>query len=362
MHNRSRYLSQVPLIALSLLSMLVACTDSRSFFVAGVEHVTEPDEIIDLEVRKIEADNVYSQFFAVHDSLLISSRPNSNDDIFYVANLNNNEFLGSFMHRGQGPSEYLGLNPIRRIERNGDDLVALTYEPNRRELIEWNITKSIETGKDSVLHLGIFSNSNDMGFIYSDIYRISKSKYLGYTPAFFDEGVFQQPLFSVFDGCENAPEKGISFVRDDFSIEEVKEAKRSIFSGVWSLHPDNTKIANAMTWLEQINIIDLKNDEVKSYRVNGSPEESLFKTEMKNAVYQYYDIVCNNNAIYALYRGDNSDDFKGCLWLHEYDWNGNFKKKYKLPVSIMRLWLDASSDNLYGYNEPEDAIFRLYVD
>lgn len=352
---------QVGVIAQLFLLISWGCSDSRSFFVSEVNEVAEPEEVIDLDLEKVETDNAYSHFFAVYDSLLISCRPNSNGDIFYVTDLNNDELLGSFLKRGEGPTTYLGLNPITRIERKNGDLVTLTYESVKRELIEWNITKTLESGRDSIIRLGNYGNSNDLGLTYSGIYMISDSTYLGYTPSFYDKKVYLHPIFSVLDDRGNSPAKNFSFVREDFSIEEAAEATKSIFSGVWSLSPDNTKIVHVMNCLEQINIIDLDSCGVRSYRVDGSPDESLFKTDMKKADYQYHHVVCNDNAIYTLYHGDDWDDFSGCMWLHEYDWNGNFKKKYRLPLPIMCLWLDPSSDTLYGYYYPEDAIYRLKI-
>lgn len=352
-------------VALFLLMILISCGEKNSVFVAEVKNVDDSGETIEIEVEQVETDNVYSMLFAVYDSLLISCRPNSNDYIFYVANLKTDELIGSFMHRGKGPTEYLGLNQIKRIERKGDDLVALTYEPVRHELIEWNITKSIEIGRDSVICLGIYKNSNDIGLTYADIYRIGMSKYLGYTHEFFDDGIYLLPKFSIFDGCETEPDYSITFVNDNISYRDRKASHHSFFSSVWSLRPDNTKIVNAMTWLEQINIIDLDANEVASFRIAGSPDEKLFKTTMENVTYQYHDVVCDDNSIYALYFGDiqkNFDNIRGCYRIHEYDWNGNLKKKYRLPIPILRLWFDSSSDTLYGYSEPEDAIYKIKVD
>ena len=129
---------------------------------------------------------------------MISCRPNSNGDIFYVTDLNNDELLGSFLKRGEGPTTYLGLNPITRIERKNGDLVTLTYESVKRELIEWNITKTLESGRDSVIRLGNYGNSNDLGLTYSGIYMISDSTYLGYTPSFYDKKVYNFYLFVLY--------------------------------------------------------------------------------------------------------------------------------------------------------------------
>ena len=351
-------------ISLFCLLILISCGGRDDVFVAEVETIASPEETVELTAEKIDTDDVYSEWFAVYDSLLISSLPNSNDCFFYVADIKNDTLLGTYLRHGQGPSEYLGLNPVSRIERKGDDLVALTYEPNRKEIIEWNITKSIETGQDSVLQLGKYSN--DYGTTFADIYKIGKSKYLGYTPSFIfeEEDINQVPSYWVFDGAENTPEKSISFVKSLIHNKKSKIWEGNFFSSSWSLSPDNSKIVNAMDRLKQINIIDLGKDNVKSYRVAGSPDESIFHSSMENPVHQYHDVVCNDDVIYALYFGDFDKNFgkeMGCHWLHEYDWNGTLKKEYHLSVPIKTLWLDPSSDTLYGYSEAEGAVYKLNV-
>ena len=120
-----------------------------------------------------------------------------------------------------------------------------------------------------------------------------------------------------------------------------------------------------MRWLNQINIIDLTTDSIRSYRIEGSPDESIFKTDMNQAISQHYDLACNDSSIYALYFGDDPENFKetgGCMWLHEFDWDGNFKRKYHLPVSLLRIYMDPATNTLYGFNEPDYALYRLNVE
>ena len=172
---------QKNLTILFTLFILTSCS-SESVFTAEVKEIVQPGEVVEITADRIETDHMYSQFFAVYDTLLISSCPNSSDYKFYVSDLTTNQLVGPFMRYGQGPDEYLGLTPIKRIERKGDDLISLTYEPNKRQLIEWNITQSIENGRDSILRIGYYQNPTDLGLTYSELYRIGKSEYLGYTP------------------------------------------------------------------------------------------------------------------------------------------------------------------------------------
>lgn len=361
-------------LTLSLMLLIASCGDKTSFFRAEISTKSEPKEIIELDAEKVGTDNVFSQFFAVYDTLLISCRPNSNDCFFDVVNINNDELIGSFLHRGQGPSEYLGLYPILRIERKDDDLVALTLEPNKQQIIEWNITKSIELERDSVICLGTYQLPIDCNEQYNTgLFAIGNEKYLSRHSG-ETQSVEGLPKFWILEGDAGVPVrdyssfKDVSFEKPDAFDMHPHISMDLFYGSVWSLKPDNSKVFEAMRLFKQINIIDLPMNEVSSYRIKGSPSEDNLKygvDEYEQNEHEYHDVVCNDSVIYALYYGEPSITFKdtmGCFWLHEFDWNGNFKKKYRLPISIMRLWLDPSSDTLYGYCEPEDAVCKLNVE
>ena len=292
-------------IILFILFVLTSCS-SESVFTAEVKDIVQPEEVVEVSVDKIETDHLYSQFFAVYDTLLISCLPNSSEYFFHVSDLTNNQSVGSFMHYGEGPDEYFGLAPIKRIERKGNDLVSITYEPNKRQLIEWNITQSIENGRDSILRIGHYKNPNDAGITYAKLYRIGKSEYLGRTTGKRVGENLLLPAYWILDGPNIEPVQGISIVKEMIPNTHSKEPDFSFFNSCSDLSPDNTKIVDAMNWLEQINIIHLQNDSVASYRIAGSPDEGIFRTKTGPVILQYEDVVCDTNAIYSLYFGSRS--------------------------------------------------------
>lgn len=95
--------------------LLVGCEES--VFKAKVEIVPEPGDSIELTAERIGTDLAFSQYLAVWDSLLISSTPVQTDYSFHVADMKNNRELGTFMRKGQGPDEHMGLTPVGRIEK-----------------------------------------------------------------------------------------------------------------------------------------------------------------------------------------------------------------------------------------------------
>ncbi|MCI9607239.1 MAG: hypothetical protein HFJ94_03565 [Muribaculaceae bacterium] len=343
-----------------LFSILLASCGGRSPFTAEVKIIEEPKEMSDLTMEKVESEYVYSLFFSVCDSILISSTPGVTDYNFHVADIKNHKELGSFMHRGEGPAEYLGLTPIYRIEKKNEELVALTFDPFKKRLLEWNISKSIELGRDSITFLGYYKDSNEYGLTYARIYRLGEDKYLGRTPgmSFLDPDT--EPLLPSYwflEGFDNAPTHGISILKRPADNIESYGAPGACLS------PDKSKVVEAMGAFAQINIVDLEENTVKSYRMAGSPDESN-TADSDNKSYEFQDVASDVNSIYALYCGESPAAFQdkgGCLWLYQFDWDGNIEKKYLLPIAIRRLWMDLCTNTLYGYCGPEDAIYKLNI-
>lgn len=52
---------------------------------------------------------------------------------------------------------------------------------------------------------------------------------------------------------------------------------------------------------------------------------------------------------------------EGAHWFHEYDWNGELIATYHLQNPVISLWMDSSSDSLYGYDAYDDALYRMKI-
>ncbi len=351
-------------ILLPVIALLLFSSCGRNIFKSDVRTVKFSNNPTQISVSKINTDHLYSMWFAVHDSILISSRPQSNDYIFQIADIKSNKELGAFMRRGEGDKEYTGLMPILRIEPKGDDLVSLTYDPNKQLLVEFNMTQSVKLGKDSLIRLGYFRNANEAEMPYTGIYRLDNSKYIGYTPGIsfdVDGKNILLPTYSILEGSEIRPVKNYSFFNSE---SHDLPTNMSSLGSMWYLKPDKTKLVSAMSRLGQINIIDIESDSICSVRIEGSPNEHDLDRPVEDVKWQYHDVTCDDDFIYALYFGKEAENLRertGCDRIHVFDWEGNFVNDFITPIQILKLWSDSSTGALYGYCEPEDAIYFLDV-
>ena len=127
------------------------------------------------------------------------------------------------------------------------------------------------------------------------------------------------------------------------------------------IHPDGTKIAQAMFWLPQINIIDIPLGKVNGYRIEGGEGFSLFRTNMQQAKYCYHRIQANKNYIFALWSGVSPEEITietAFSKIHVFNWDGKMVKKIKLEKPIHELGLDVVNNLLYGYNTNTEKLYR----
>jgi len=129
------------------------------------------------------------------------------------------------------------------------------------------------------------------------------------------------------------------------------------------LKPDKQKVAQVMPRLFQINIIDLNTQEITGYRMRGSPDFSIFKSDMSDSRYYYTRVQADDQYIYALFVGDKISDkesFSKVDEVHVFDWNGNFVKKLRLSNSIREMSLNIKNNRLYGYDDVVEGVVYCY--
>lgn len=134
-------------------------------------------------------------------------------------------------------------------------------------------------------------------------------------------------------------------------------ASEGFFSAHTRINPSNKKIVEAMIWLPQINIVDVATQEVKSYRISNSAGCEIFSGSMSDAMRHYTGIACDDDYIYALWKGRNTNYSGYAEWIHKYDWNGNMVERLHLDKQLVSPWLDDTTDTLYGYCPDDDRVY-----
>ncbi len=229
----------------------------------------------------------------------------------------------------------------------------------------WNISKSIEQGVTVFDTIVTVENGPGLGN-YSYVYSLPNHEYIGCLPAMYTTIELDKATVPTLERRDLYSNELIASY-NPFKEAFVKENDKVIgveryFSAGSCVKPDGSKIAQSMIYLDQINIIDVESGEIRGFRVEGSPDFSVFR-KAPDIKWYHFDIQCDDRYIYSLYSGEKyeSDQKKVVLphLVHVYDWEGNFVRKLDLGQGVARIWIDPANTNLlYTMNYNTETLCR----
>jgi hypothetical protein len=273
--------------------------------------------------EKLEFDGVYTGQLIVRDSLIffISSLYGAYNCATF--NVNTGKHVGNFFNTGQGPREFISFS-FMYFESGYDAWIndsrkgcyVLINMKSGEEKKRINIS-GLRRGAGTDLQEVIL---NDSLFILSEfeIITLPGNKYI-ITPIKYRkinylsrEDVVEYDLFDL-----ELYQK--LWAGDDGGFH---------LSGSNSIKPDKSKIVNAMNFVYQINILDLKTGKVQGYRIAGTHgfrfvRSPLVFDPLKNVYANTYirSITSDNIFIYVLLHNSTQSE---SVVFHVFDWNGNF--------------------------------------
>ena len=322
--------------------------------------------------HKIEMEGIYMGPVFAYDSLLFYYPMNHSAKYAYeIYNLKNDSLIGEFHRKGNGPNEAIAITTITKFFKENGELKTWLYTGPEKELFQWNITRSIEkktTVIDSVFSLDWEADQHVS--IYNQVYRLAKDTVLVLVP----------PTSTTLDGqTVSLPLIEKRQLPDDTRISSYVVYKKNpesngqniysphnrlspgqFLSAFCSLKPDRTKLVQALTYLPQINIIDLHTGEIKGFRFADSYNFSIFRKHVEQVDRCFTNVVCDDQCIYALYNGiniTNKEKAEDAHLIYVFDWNGKLVKKLDIGQNVDHLFLDHSNNRLYAREYHSDYTY-----
>lgn len=342
-----------------LLLLLPSCTSVREsdFFAFDVDEFRDiAAEPLHLDVRECSAN----LFTAAINGRYIYSYESSKDWLYTLTDIETDEIVCKMGHRGRGPDEFINVFPLQDFFVEDGETKTLMFCYNDARLFTWNITRSLETGKEvyeNRMHMGDSTKFLPLG----SLHPLSEARLLvldtKQNPR-IDEMV-APPVYAVYD----LKDRSIIKTYDLFRKPQIKTKNTDLNSKLWfSLHDcvksDGTKVFMAMGYFPQINILDLDSGKCYGFRMKGarrfSPDAS---------VWHFTSAVSDDNYIYALYYGDLEDpsDYDACPdVLYVFDWNGNVVRKLQLDEHVIDVWLNG--EMLYLYHRVRPNLYSVKID
>jgi len=351
-----------------IISLLVCCNRNidSDYFNGDIQYFDDSHKIIKNVTSKSVSldDGIQTGMIAVYDSLLICWSPKYQDHFFSIINLDTGKEIGLFCEKGQGPREASSVNCIFQLFKKENDLCTFLWGYNQSRLFLWNISQSIEKGM-TVYDTIVTYEKNRYFFLF---YQPDDILYVNRPSDILNREEATTPFYEKRTiSTQEVIRKYLIYKEPLLRNKDATKLEYSFYT--WDvIKPDGSKIAQAMRYLPQINILDTHTGHVVGYRMKNSPDFSFFQndTEINSMNIYYFNIHADNNYIYATYWGKEmwndriGDEVPFFNRIHVFDWSG--KQIYELVTdrSFLRIWFDPVRNRLYTIDTNTDDIY--YID
>ena len=362
-------LIKVITIALLLVTFITCNSTDDSFYFNG-EIKQIQDKVkneINVQLIPVPLNGANYGYFTVYDSLIFFMNPKLPDHFFNVFNVDTGEEIGSYHNKGQGPSEYTALSPIYQFFKEEDETTALLFAPHQNKLINWNITKTFADPnklQDSIITYTWQEQNN--GAIYQSVYQLRKNILLMYVNhGNYSPGERYLPFYQTRTISSNKQIKDYLIYKEAIQNADEYSDPAYLFTNNDALKPDGTKIVQVMTYIPQVNFLDLATGEVVGYRMKGRHSFSAFENQDKTIKMYYGAAEADDNYIYATYLGGKAwkeKEIPTINTIHVFDWNGNLVQKIATDKNIHMLRLDRVRKRLYTMDRTTDEVFYFDLD
>ncbi len=341
-------------VALSFLIFVSCDSNPEKIFRGQVKMVKEPgtDQLIGKKLHL--DDSLYAGSPVVADSVIsfVYRYPG-----YFVANFNINtgKHIGNFFNAGQGSNEFLNFNFLHPDVGND----YWINELNRRRYVLVNMA----TGEvKKRIDISEFKKRGDVPFIRAFILDDHQLIAVNQPEVKNLDGDIMPPKYWKID-FETMEEKDCYELYDEELYNKLRvqdpETESEHLHGTYHIKPDKSKMVNVMRYLYQINILDLKTNKLKGFRLVGSPGfEFVYAPTLPGLTEQrkYYYAAVDDSYIYVLL---NVYDSEKLPIFHVFDWDGNLVRilttdqkgrNFDLNRKNRKLYVKDYEENVWVYD------------
>jgi hypothetical protein len=356
--NNVKRLLYLFLTAFNIISCDVKVNDS-DIFNGEIKTIDDTVKLTaELQPHEVILDGITYGFPAIYDSLMFFYVNKTTNMHYTVFNIKTGKHIGDFCPRGQGPDEMRVISPIHQFYKEEDELKTLLIAPYNSKLVIWNISKTLE------------NNRTVWDFIPYD-WR----KYYAETPHNYVSRLNDEEFIGKVQTLCMNPDEYCTISTVPFY------EKRNIYSGILTkkytvfnqslkqrnsdqlfdshdcLKPDGSKIIQFMSYMQQINVIDIETGKVTGYRFKKSSDFSYlanFSEPFENLPTYFIRATSNDKYVYALCcNGTQVRNMKNADFVvYIFDWDCNLIKKVKLLKEsfFTDFFVDETNKFLYTIN------------
>ncbi|MFI3314363.1 MAG: hypothetical protein R3Y04_01685 [Rikenellaceae bacterium] len=282
--------------------------------------------------------------------------PLATEKFFNIYNVDSGEKIGSFCNKGRGNMEFVSTGFVYQLFKKDGDLMTLLNNIHRKEVYVWNISESIN--KQTAVYDTIVPHDNNL-FLWQ-FYQHTGSTFEYKISIKKDEYNTSTPYYEKYNLFTNELEKSYPLYNVD-SV-QINSSMVPLLYSSDAIKSDGSKIAEAMRYFPQINILDTQTGELTGYRTEKNPTFSFIDSNTKALEVFYTHVYADDNYIYANYIGEEpiyDPEAPHSNRIHIFDWNGNMVYELITDLRYSNLWVDPVRNRLYTISGSTKEIYFL---
>ncbi len=322
---------------LALTTMLISCSDAHNnnYFKGDiVEEKSFPKEITANAQHLNHFDSLLTgvSSFKLYDDIILTGRGRQQPQLLSFINKEGNSEV-IFM-RGNGPNEHtiLSLSNNSTVDESGNTWIYM-FEKNKNEYFKLNLTKRVNDGVLEIVQLKVPEDTQEY-----------------FLPEIIDAN---RTVFQLYD---NTDEIHYLVIFDHNKGEVLKRIALSEHKFLWPFHytpfsynlnTESMKYSIAPTFMDQIMLIDLENEQSKIFSQNKKLVDWNILTQAEDYPSKQYGGSTKLGKYFACSKYDQNSD------IEIYDWNCKPILKIKTDLSIYSIAYVKNLNALYIYTQDE---------
>lgn len=325
----SNYLSITGLIGLLLLS----CTGREKEMKLGNFRID--GELAGQTIPITDKVLMPLKIFASEDKILILDY--TRKDVFKVMQLPGYEYLYSSGNIGEGPDDFINVNPESTCLKDGIF-----------EFLDLGRVRRFALSNVGLSEIESFSLPT-LSSPLNNLEKISDTVYIANTPV-YSEDDFEHMIINI-----NSSEVGKrfgNFPKGNFKLSNQQE-KHIAFHCISTANSSSGRLATFYTYFKRFKIYDESGDLIKEVVIRPNGEKQYLIKDNKLNIIHFAEPFSSGNYVYALYIGKSVRDLEN--YVEEYfplltiwDWDGNPIAQYQLNKPITSFTISEDKHRLYG--------------
>lgn len=344
-------------ILITAFAFFVGCVTHNDSQFKKVEHFPL-EKRVKLDSFKVKSDLFFVSDMAIWDDKLVTL-DTKNDVFFQFFDLPKLEYIGSQIHKGDGPTEEVLIFPF--IENVGDKAFAyrtidkikiVSYDLVNRKLF---LLKSYAVPQElEILNYCLLNNSL-CGY---DMFKKAEKEFVKYDFSTNKTKNFGPPLPSV-----------------NFAVSD--DRKNMLFTKVMVSKADGTRFAALYDKFPLLRIYDNNGELVseteylnRQQAPIGYTNKNMSISDIKSTTINYMRVKATQKYIYGLYSGKTHKDLADlgidgtscCYEIHIWDWNGNPVARLMLDKNVTCFAVSQDDSCIVLYSSlNENTLYKMNI-